>query len=76
MSRDGLEGRKEVGLSKNVRSVKGSKASLKDASTRMGMSLVEAEVLEFIQIIIGVRNSLPSWSIGAAKFSKPTTASS
>ena len=76
MSRDGTKGRKEVGFSKNFRFVKGSKASLKEAVTGMDRSLLDVEVNEFIQTITGVRKSLPNWSIGPAKFNRPTTASS
>ena len=46
------------------------------ASTWMGSSLRLAKEKVFIQTITGVRRSLPSWSMGPAKFSRPTTDSS
>ena len=64
ISRDGTNRRKEVVFSKNLRSVKGSKASLKEAVTGMERSLLDVEVKVFIQMITGIRKSLPYWSIG------------
>ena len=46
------------------------------ASTWMVSSLRLAKEKVFIQTITGVRRSLPSWSMGPAKFSRPTTDSS
>ena len=59
-----------------MRSVQGSKASLKEAITGLKRSLLDVEVKEFIQMITGVRKNLPNWSIEPAKFNRPTTASS
>ena len=56
--------------------MKGFKTSLKEAVTGMERSLLDVEVKEFIQMMMGVRNNLPNLSIGPAKFRSPTTASS